>query len=132
MGAPVGQGLELAVPITATTRRIVDTLVRGGHVRRWFLGVEGATRRLRPRAAETTGRDEGIEVQRVIADSPAVRAGLRAGDVVVGLDLQPVAGAGQLQGMLTAQPPGAVELEVVRDQEVLAIVVDPVMVGSGH
>lgn len=131
VGSSVGQGLGLAVPITATTRRIVDALVRDGHVRRWFLGLEGATRRLRPRAAGATGRDEGIEVQRVIADSPAARAGLRAGDVVVDLDLQPVARPGQLQGLLTARPPGPVELAVVRDVRVLAIVVDPGLIEPG-
>lgn len=131
VGASVGQGLGLAVPITATTRRIVETLARDGHVRRWFLGLEGATRRLRPRGAEATGRDEGIEVQRVIPDSPAARADLRAGDVVVDLDHQPVARPGQLQGLLTARPPGSVQLTVVRDQQARTIVVEPALLESG-
>ena len=130
VGASVGQGLGLAVPITATTRRIVAALVRDGHVQRWFLGLEGATRRLRPRAAATTGREEGIEVQRVVADSPAARAGLRAGDVVVELDRHPVVRPGQLQGLLTARPPGPVALAVVRDQRLLEVVVDPVRIAS--
>jgi serine protease Do len=131
VGASVGQGLGLAVPITATTRRIIAALVRDGHVRRWFLGLEGATRRLRPRAAEATGRDEGIEVQRVVADSPASRAGLRAGDVVVAVDDQSVTRPGQLQGLLTARPPGPVDLLLVRDQAARTVVVDPAAIEAG-
>lgn len=130
VGARVGQGLGLAVPITSTTRRILVALVRDGRVRRWFLGLEGASRRLRPRASAATGRDDGVEVQRVVPDSPAARAGLRVGDVVVAMDDQEVRRPGQLQGQLTGRPAGRARLMVVRGDERLTLSVEPVPLGT--
>ncbi|MBY5163200.1 S1C family serine protease [Salsipaludibacter albus] len=130
VGSSLGQGLGLAVPITTTTRRVLDALARDGRVERWFLGLEGAGRRLRPRAAEQTGRREGVEVQRVVPGSPAERAGLRVGDVVLALDADPVRRPGQLQGLLTGRSAGPVLLGVVRGDRRVELSVQPERLGG--
>jgi serine protease Do len=114
--AVAGVGLGLAVPVNATTRAIVGTLMRDGRMRRAWIGIAGGARPLPPRVAAALGRDRGVEVVEVIADSPAARAGLRAEDLVVGVDEEPVRGVDDLQRMLTAERiDQTVALHVVRD-----------------
>ncbi|MEX2011613.1 MAG: trypsin-like peptidase domain-containing protein, partial [Chloroflexota bacterium] len=54
--AVAGIGLGLAVPIDATARRILGSLIRDGRVKRAFLGVVGGSRPLPPRMATDLGR----------------------------------------------------------------------------
>ena len=100
VGPMVGQGLGLAVPVNATTRDIVGTLMRDGRVRRAYLGIAGGTRPLPPRAAGATGRSRGLEVVSVVLDSPAAVAGLRPEDIIVELDGVPVEDVGDLQRLM--------------------------------
>ena len=102
VGPGVGQGLGLAVPVNATTRDIVGTLMSDGRVRRAYLGIAGGTRPLPPRAAEATGRDRGLEVVSVVGGSPASAAGLRPEDIIVELDGVPVEDVGDLQRLMSA------------------------------
>jgi S1-C subfamily serine protease len=114
--AVAGVGLGLAVPVNATTRRIVSALMRDGRVRRAWIGIAGGARPLPPRVAASVGRDSAIEVVEVIDGSPAARAGLRAEDLIVGVDGLPVRGVDDLQRLMTGERIGvACELEVVRE-----------------
>jgi S1-C subfamily serine protease len=113
--AVAGVGLGLAVPINATTRRIVSALMRDGRVRRAWIGIAGGARPLPPRVAATVGRDRAIEVVEVIEGSPAATAGLRAEDLIVGVDGLPVRGVDDLQRLMTEERIGAAcTLDVVR------------------
>src|SRR6266446_4039622 len=76
--AVAGVGLGLAVPINATTRKIVGALMSEGRFRRAYIGIAGGSRPLPPRLAATLERQTGIEVVQVVEGSPADRAGLRA------------------------------------------------------
>jgi serine protease Do len=114
--AVAGIGLGLAVPVNAVTRRIVSALMRDGRVRRAWIGIAGGARPLPPRAAASLGRDRAIEVVEVIEGSPAARAGLRAEDLIVGVDGTPVRGVDDLQRLMTEERIGVdCALEVVRD-----------------
>ena len=104
--AVAGVGLGLAVPINATTRRILDILLEDGHIRRSYLGVAAAPSPLPPELAERLGRKAGIRLVHVEPDSPAQRAGLRVGDLVVTVGGQPVDDAQALQRRLFAHVPG--------------------------
>src|SRR5436189_1375159 len=95
--AVAGVGLGLAVPINATTRRVVSALMRDGRVRRAWIGIAGGARPLPPRVAALVGRDRAVEVVEVVAESPAARAGLRAEDLIVAVDGVPVRGVDDLQ-----------------------------------
>jgi S1-C subfamily serine protease len=116
--AVAGIGLGLAVPINAATRRIVAALIRDGRVRRAYLGIAGGSRPLPPRVAAALGRDRAIEVVEVVAGSPAERAGLRAEDLIVGLDGGELRDVGDLQRRMTDEAIGREALlEVVRAGE---------------
>ena len=104
--AVAGIGLGLAVPVNATTRRILDALLRDGHVRRSFLGVAAAPSPLPPDLAAKVGRAHGIRLAHVEPGSPGAVAGLRDGDLVVTVGGQPVADAQDLQRRLFAHVPG--------------------------
>ena len=101
--AIAGIGLGLAVPINATTRKIIGALMTEGRVRRGFLGVAGGPRPLPPRARGRWGDRTGVEVVEVVPDSPADRGGLRVGDLILELDGRAVASAADLQQMMTAE-----------------------------
>ena len=73
------QGIGFAVPVSAAFRRVVFALVTEGRVRRAFLGVGVVTR-----AAQDGSGGAGAQVESVSPNSPAARAGLRSGDLIVG------------------------------------------------
>jgi S1-C subfamily serine protease len=125
--AVAGVGLGLAVPLDATTRRILTALQRDGRVRRGYLGIAGGTQPLPSPAAERLGRRGGIGVMEVVEGSPAARAGLRSGDLIVGVGGQPVSRAGDLQGhMIGAAIGRPLEVEILRDSQLVRLTAVPV------
>ncbi len=117
VGPWIGQGLGLAVPIDETTRRIIADLMHDGRVRRAYVGIAGASRPLPPNAARLVGRDRGIEVTEVVEGSPAERAGVRRGDIVVELDDAPLRDVTDLQRLMTSDRIGReVSVTVLRAQ----------------
>jgi S1-C subfamily serine protease len=81
--AVAGIGLGLAVPINATTRHILSELMAHGRVRRAWLGLGSGTVALAPALAERLRQESGLRVVEVVPGSPAARAGVRVGDVVI-------------------------------------------------
>ena len=125
--AVAGIGLGLAVPINATTRRILAALRRDGRVRRGYLGIAGGTQPLPPAAAERLKRKAAIGVVEVVEGSPAARAGLRPSDLIVEVGGQPVSRAGDLQGHMIGAPAGQpMEIEVLREGQLLRLTAVPV------
>jgi len=98
MGA---QGICFAVA-SNTAKFVLGELVRHGRVRRAYIGIAAQhfslSRRLR-HAASLTQESAGM-IASVEAGSPAARAGLLAGDVLLALDDVPVTGADDLIRML--------------------------------
>ena len=81
--AVAGIGLGLAVPINASTHKIIAALMHNGRVRRAWLGIAGAHIPVPPAAAAKLGTTHGLQIASVVAGSPAAQAGLRRGDIVV-------------------------------------------------
>jgi S1-C subfamily serine protease len=102
--ALAGTGLGLAVPVNATTERIIGALVRNGRVRRAHLGVAGVSRPIPPRWAGEVGRGKGLEVVEVIKGSPAESAGLRPGDIIIEVDGRPIESPRDLQRLMVDGP----------------------------
>ena len=127
VGPMVGQGLGLAVPIDEVTKSIIAALIRDGRVRRAYLGVAGGSRPLPPRLVSELGQERGIEVVEVVSESPAQRAGVRPGDILVAGDGQPLADVKDLQGLLTGDRVGsAFEMTVVRGGGIQQLIAHPV------
>jgi S1-C subfamily serine protease len=124
--AVAGVGLGLAVPINATTRRIVGALMTEGRFRRAYIGLAGGPRPLPPRVAGALGRQSGVEVVQVVPGSPAERAGLRAEDLIVALGGRPVEDVDDLQRLMTGELIGsAVGATVLRQGETVELELVP-------
>jgi len=124
--AVAGVGLGLAVPINATTRHIIASLLKDGRVRRAYLGLVNTPIQLQPSAVVRTGRSEGLLVVEVLPESPAERAGLRAGDILLKVGQKYVSNAESLQKLLFAEAIGErLDLTVLRDGAELRLVAVP-------
>jgi S1-C subfamily serine protease len=123
-----GHGLSFAVP-SNTAQLIVPQLLSGGRVRRSYIGVGAQDVPLLRRVVRFFGltATSGVLIVSVEPGSPASRAGLRDGDIIVGLDGQPVAGADDLHRLLTEERIGRrLQVAVVRGVEPLRLEVMPV------
>jgi S1-C subfamily serine protease len=120
-------GLCFAIA-SSTARFVAARLIRDGRIRRSYIGVAGQTvpvpralARLRQLAVST-----GVLVVSVDSDSPAAAAGVRSGDVIVGLGSGAVDGVDALQRYLTEDAVGVVtKMAVLRGGERRTLTVIP-------
>ncbi|MEN3270701.1 trypsin-like peptidase domain-containing protein [Pseudonocardia sp.] len=128
--AVAGVGLGLAVPVNATTRRIVAALLADGRVRRAYLGVVGSPAPVPAKIAERYGRSSGLRLAEVIGGSPAARAGLRAGDLVLDVGRRPVQDAQGVQRQLFGDAIGVpLPVTVLRNGAMVDVVAVPTELG---
>jgi S1-C subfamily serine protease len=124
--AVAGIGLGLAVPVNATSRRIIAALMRDGRVRRAYLGVVCVPAPVPPALRERVGRAEGLRVAEVVPSGPAARAGLRTGDLLLTAGGGPVASAQDLQRLMFGQAIGApLAITVVRNGALVDVIAEP-------
>jgi S1-C subfamily serine protease len=124
--AVAGVGLGLAVPVNATTRRIVATLLADGRVRRGYLGLVGTPAPVPASVAQRYQRTKGLRLVEVVPGSPAARAGLRAGDLVLSVGREPVQDAQGIQRQLFADSIGAsLPVTVLRNGAMVDVIAVP-------
>ena len=124
--AVAGVGVGLAVPINATTQRIIAALMTTGRVRRAWLGVAATQSPLPPPLATKLGRRTGLKVAQVVAGSPAAVAVLRPGDVVVAVAGEPMGSATSLQRWMVEEAIGRpVEITVWRNGALVDVIAVP-------
>jgi len=127
VGPGIGQGLGLAVPVNATTRRIIAALMTEGRFRRAYFGIAGGPRPLPPRLLRDIGRERGVEVVQVVEGSPAARAGLKAEDLILDVDGHPIEGMDDLQRLMVGDIIGrTVPLRFFREGRLRTVEVSPI------
>ncbi len=108
-------GIGFAIPINMA-HQVMEQLVKFGEVKRGYLGAE--MQNLDPELAAAFGLSghSGAVLVTILPDSPAQRAGLRAGDVVTTVNGKHVRDAADLRNQIGLMRVGdAVQLEFVRD-----------------
>jgi len=108
-------GIGFAIPINMV-KQIVDQLIEYGEVRRGMLGV--IMQNLTPELSKAFGLDlhNGVVISKVIKDSAAEEAGLKAGDVVVSINGAPIKSASAMRNAVGMLRVGEkMKMEVIRD-----------------
>jgi len=121
------QGICFAIGIN-TAKFIASRLLRDGRIRRSYVGISGQTVPVHRRVVRfyDLSKETGALVQHVEENSPAKRAGLRDGDIIIALEGRPVAGVDDLHRLLTEVRVGvSCSLTVLRFTEKLAMKVVP-------
>jgi putative serine protease PepD len=104
-------GVGFAIPSDAV-KNVADTIISGGKVQHAYLGITIAT----------ASSGDGAQVSAVKADSPASKAGLKAGDVITALDSSAVSTADDLTARISAHKPGdKVTLSIARNGSTLKL-----------
>ena len=113
-------GIGFAIPIS-TVKQVLNGILKEGRVVRGWIGIE-------PREL-SDGEDnggQGVLVGGVLADAPAAKAGLKAGDVILKVNQQPVRRVAELLNQVAALSPGqAVIFAIQRNNRILELPVTP-------
>ena len=113
------QNVGFAIPIS-NAKVLIERLRQGKHPAR--LGVSTVDVDQAKLGGESVEVDEGAYVQEVTAGTPAAKAGIKAGDVVVAVDGKAVTSAASLGGVIRQHQPGdKVEIELDRDGDSVTV-----------
>ena len=112
-GSQANSGVGFAVPVNEA-KRVIPELKEDGRVERAYLGVR--TGEVESSAGGST--TEGAQIAEVTPGAPAARAGLRPGDVIVGVAGEEVTEPADVARIIAARKPGdSVEVEYLRGGE---------------
>jgi serine protease Do len=115
------QGVSFAIPINLAVQ-IKDQIVKTGKVAHSRLGVEVQTLDQSLADSFKLKAPNGALVAKVVPDSAAAKAGVKAGDVILKFNDTPIVDAGQLSARVGAAAPGdKASLEIWRDGKTLSL-----------
>jgi S1-C subfamily serine protease len=123
----IAQGIGFSIP-SSTAETVLTHLMTKGRVRRGSLGLSGQTVPVRRRLVHRFGlaKHSGVEVVDVVRRGPGEHAGLRAGDIIVGIDGIHIGGIDDLHRILSdATIAVRMNMAVLRDEELLTIPIVP-------
>jgi len=113
---PFAQGIGFAIP-TNTARRIAKEIIEHGRVVRPYLGVAGLTLNRDIAESYELPHQDGVLVVKVGRGSPADRAGVSAGDIILEADNKPLKTSEDLQHVVQDKKVGEnLELSIARSQ----------------
>lgn len=115
--AQSAEGLGFAIPIN-TAKPIVDEIKEKGEFQRSYIGIKGVsvTDYLQVYPDANLGTKKGVYIAQIYTESPAAKAGLKEGDIIVGLEDKEIDTMTQLISDLFRYRPGdEVKLSVLRD-----------------
>lgn len=115
----LARGLPLTIP-ASTVSRVVEQLLKSGHVKRGYLGVRMQSVEIPAAVAQKLDlkRSRGLLVVGVEADGPGEKAGVMVGDIVVSIAGKPFNESDSVQSLLEPETVGTtVTIGVVRGGE---------------
>ena len=121
------QGICFAIGIN-TAKFVASRILRDGRIQRSYIGVSAQTVPLHRRIVRyyDLASETGVVVLSVEANSPAQRAGLRDGDVVIALGEQTVSGVDDLHRVLSdVRPAAKTTVTIIRGTEKMKIAIVP-------
>ena len=116
-------GIGFAIPVS-TAKQVMEQLIATGSVTRGWIGVE--LQELTPELADSfnVGSNAGVLVAGVQRRSPADRAGIKPGDIVLSVNGRPVSDPDAMRASIVALAPGKqVKIRLKRDQKELELTV---------
>ena len=111
------QGICFAIPVN-TMRWVVTQLIREGKVVRGFIGISGQTVPLPVRVVRffQLGHNSGVQVVDAVPGSPAHRAGLKEGDIIISFGGEPATSVDDIHRRLSRDAIGKrLEVVILRD-----------------
>lgn len=98
------QGICFAIAVN-TARYVAGQLIQKGRIRRGYIGVGGQNIPLPRRLVRSLDLtfESGVRISSTEANSPAQRAGLQLGDIIIGFNTQPITGIDDLHRCLTEE-----------------------------
>lgn len=113
---PFASGMGFAIP-ARTASWVAAVLIQHGEVRRPFLGIAVRAEELAPALGREVGHPRGVRVLRVEAGTPAERAALAEGDLLLSANGSPLDTLDDLQRVLVLPGPAVVQLDLLRAGE---------------
>ena len=112
------EGIGFAIPIDHA-RRIVDELIRYGKVRRGWLGVSVQELDVQLSRHFKLDRENGVLVVGVADSSPAGKAGLKRGDIIIAIDDHEVKNKSDFRGRMASYTvSSSIRFSILRDGKV--------------
>jgi S1-C subfamily serine protease len=133
------QGLGFSIPIN-TAQRISNQIITTGKAQHPYLGIQmvSITPDLRqrinsdPNSGLTVSENQGVLIIRVVPNSPAAKAGIRIGDVIVRLNGEVITDSSAVQKAVeVAQVGGNLRLDLRRNGQTINIAVKPGIFPAG-
>jgi S1-C subfamily serine protease len=111
------QGISLAIPVK-TASWVIGELLTHGKVRRAYLGLGAQARPIRPAAQRQFQLPQPTVLQVLTLEKggPAEKAGVKEGDLLLGLEGKPVGSVDDVHRLLTDVPAGShIQLDILRE-----------------
>ncbi len=120
-------GIGFAIPVSLA-KQVMEQIIRQGSVTRGWIGIEAQD--ITPELAESfkLKHDHGSLIAGVIRNSPAERAGLKPGDILLEIDGREVSDSSSMLNLISVlKPDKKATLKIARDEKELDI---PILIGK--